>query len=85
MLQSQLFAIAMSSFLYHFFITTTSSISYQLGYQLTLVFSGINVLCIVYEPNKQFAWLLIYKKRLFIDQRFSNLIVIEQKEYSYAL
>lgn len=48
-------AIAMSSFLYCIIVTTTSSPLYQLSYQSLLAFSGVKVLRVVCEPNKQFT------------------------------
>ena len=66
------FATAMSSSLSCLIVTTTSSPSYRLGYKSALVFSGTEVLCIAYEPNKQFA-LIIGSQNLLTDQRlFGN-------------
>ena len=62
------FATAMSSFSYRLIITTTSSLSYRLGYKSVLAFSGAEVLRVACEPNKQFA-LIAGSQKLLTNQR----------------
>ena len=56
-------ATAMSFFLYCFIVVTTSSLSYQLGYQSTLALSIAEVVRVACEPSKQFASILSLQEK----------------------
>ena len=63
-------AFAMNFSSDHRIVATISSLLYWLGYQLTLAHFGAEVLCVA---------------NYLQTNAFSDLVVVEQKGYSYAL
>ena len=62
----------MSSSSHRLIIAITLSFLYQLGHQSALALTGAKVLCIVYEPNKQFALIVGSPKKILAGQHISG-------------
>ena len=60
----------MSFSLYRLIVVTTSSLSYQLGYQSALALSGAKVLRVAYEPPTKQVRLIVSPQRLSTDHAF---------------